>query len=113
MRFAVTVFVALILWGYAGFAADRAGLPKWIPAVALVLVGVILQRIYALLVNSHFEAVGLPEELRLRLRDDRGVVPLWIAAIGIAARSFMVAGIILPLVEAAGCIVRGPSGAGF
>lgn len=110
MRFVITVFFALLLWGFASFTAGGAGLPKWVPVIALLLVGIILQLVYTRLVNSHFDAVGMPEEVRVRLRDDRGVVPFWIAGAGIVARSFMVAGAILPLLEVAGCIGRGTAG---
>ena len=106
MRFVITVFLAVLLWGYASFSAGDTGLPKWIPAVGLALVGLIAQLVYARLVNWHFDAVGMSESVRVRLRDDRGVVPFWIAATGVVARSFVVAGTIMPLLEAAGCIVR-------
>ena|SRR3989304_3977370 len=112
MRLVITLFLALLLWGYASFSAGDAGFPKWIPAVGLLIVGIILQLAYARLVNSYFDAVGMPEAVRVRLRDDRGVVPFWIAATGIVARSFMIAGAILPLLEAGGCIVRGTAGIG-
>ena len=101
MRFIITVFSALLLWGFASFSAGESGLPKWVPAVGLLLVGLIVQVVYARLVNQHFDAVGMPESIRVCLRYDRGVVPFWVAAAGIVARSFMVAGTIMPLLEAA------------
>ena len=109
MRFFITVFLALFLWGYASFSAGNVGLPKWIPAVCLALVGLIVQLVYTRLVNRHFDNVGMPESVRVRLRDDRGVVPFWIGGMGIMARSLMLAGTVFPLLEAIGCIVRGTS----
>lgn len=107
MRFVISALLALLLWGYTSFSATAAGLPKWIPAAGLFAVGIILQLVYARLVNLHFDAVGMPEAVRVRLRNDRGVVPFGIAATGIVARSFMIAGVVLPLFEVAGCITRG------
>jgi len=112
MRFVTAAFLALLLWGYASFSAGDAGLPKWIPAAGLLAVGVMLQLVYVRLVNSQFDAVGMPQAVHVRLRNDRGVVPFWIAATGIVARSFMIAGVVLPLFEAAGCIVRGTTSVG-
>lgn len=103
MRLAATVCLAILQWGYVSTAMPGLGIPKWIAAVVLLIVGIALQLTYARLVNSHFDAVGMPEAVRLRLRDDRGVVPFWIATVGVVARSFMMAGTILPLLEAAGC----------
>jgi len=108
MRFVVTAFLALLLWGYASFSAADAGLPKWVAAIGLLIVGIALQRVYARLVNSYFDAIEMPEAIRVRPRSDRGMVPIWIVATGIVARSFMAAGAILPLLETIGCIVRGP-----
>lgn len=110
MRFAVTVILALLLWGYASFSAGNAGISRWIPAVCLVFVGLIGQLIYARLVNRHFDAVGMPEIARAGLKDDRGVVPIYVAVTGIAARSLLIAGSIMPLLEVAGCIVPGKVG---
>ena len=62
------------------------------------------------LVNRHFDAVGMPEIVRAGLKDDRGVVPLHVAVTGIVARSLLIAGSIMPLLEAAGCIVPGKVG---
>jgi hypothetical protein len=62
MRFVITAFLALLLWGYGSYWTDDAGLSKWIPAAGLLAVGVILQLVYARLVNSHFDAVGMPRE---------------------------------------------------
>jgi dipeptide/tripeptide permease len=109
MRFVITGFLALLLWGYASFSAGDVGLPKWIPAVCLAVIGLIVQLVYARLVNRHFNHVGMPESIRVRLRDDRRVVPFWIAGMGIIARSLMLAGTVFPLLEAIGCIVRGTS----
>jgi len=97
MRFFITVFLAIMLWGYTSFSACDAGIPKWITATGLALTGFIVQHVYARLVNRHFNAVGLPESVCVRLRDDRGVVPYWIAWIGIIARSLMLAGTVIPL----------------
>lgn len=43
MRLVVTAFVALLLWGYTSFTAGDAGIPKWIPAVCLLIVGIVIQ----------------------------------------------------------------------
>lgn len=110
MRSVITLFLALLLWGSASFAASDAGIPKWIPAACLLTVGIAIQFVYARLVNSHFDAVGIDDSARVRLKNDRGVVPLWIAITGILARASMVAGAVLPLLEAGGCIVRSMSG---
>ncbi len=56
MRFVITAFLALLLWGSASFAAGDAGIPKWIPAVSLLIVGVVIQLVYAHLVP--LEAMG-------------------------------------------------------
>lgn len=107
MRFVITGFLALLLWGCASFFAADVGITKWIPAVCLALTGLIVQLVYARLVNRHFNNIGMSESVRVRIRNDRGVVPFWIVGIGIIARSLMLAGTVFPLLEAIGCIVRG------
>ena len=68
MRFVITVFLAFLLWGSASFAAVDAGIPKWIPAICLLIVGVVIQLVYAHLVNSHSDALGMPEPARVHPR---------------------------------------------
>jgi hypothetical protein len=109
MRLIITVFLALLLWGSASFAAGAAGIPKWIPAICLLIVGVVMQLVYARLVNSHFDTVGMADSVRVLLWDDRGVVPLWITITGMLARALIIAGF-LPLLEAGGCILRSMGG---
>lgn len=110
MRFVITVFLAFLLWGSASFAAVDAGIPKWIPAICLLIVGVIIQLVYAHLVNSRFDTVGMADSVRVPLSDDRGDVPLWITITGMLARALMLAGV-LPLFEAGGCLFRSTVGA--
>ena len=106
MRFAITFLLAMLLWGYASLATDDAGIPKWISVVGLLFVGIVLQLIYTRLINWHFDAIDMREAVRWRLRNDRGIVPFWIAGTGIVARAFIVAGTILPLLEAVGWMER-------
>ena len=110
MRFVITVFLAFLLWGSASFAAVGAGIPKWIPAICLLIVGVVIQLVYARLVNSRFDPVGMADLVQVGLRDDRGVVPLWITITGMLARALMIAGAVLPLLEAGGCFFRSTIG---
>jgi len=56
MRFVITVFLLFILWGYSSFVTADFGIPKWLTAFALLLLGVFMQLIYAPLVNSYFSA---------------------------------------------------------
>jgi hypothetical protein len=97
MRFIITTFLALLLWGSASFSATDVGLAKWVPAIGILLLGIVVQVLYSRLVNFHFNAIGMPESVRVHLRNDRGVVPFWIAGIGIAARSLLLAGTVMPL----------------
>lgn len=107
MRLIATAFLALLIWTYTSYTAGSLGYSKWIPAICLILVSVGIQFVYAKLVNSWFDAVGLTSLQRARLRHDRGVVPFWVAWVGILARSFMASGTIMPILEATGCWVQG------
>jgi hypothetical protein len=109
MQLVITVFLALLLWGSASFAAANAGIPRWIPAICLLIVGVIIHLVYARLVNSRFDTVGMTDWVRIYLRDDLGGVPLWITITGMLARALMLAGV-LPLFEAGSCIFRSTVG---
>lgn len=107
MRVLIVLFLGLVLWGSASFAAQEAGASKWFAAFGLATIGVILQVTYARLVNQSLDITAMPESVRARLRSDRGVVPFWIVCVGMAARAFLAGGILMPLLEAAGCFIRG------
>lgn len=102
MRFIITGFFSLLLWGFVSFYSIDIGLPKWIAAICLVIIGITVQIIYAHLVNFHFDNIGLSELERNRLKSDKGVVPLWIVGVGFIARILMVSGTIFPLLELLG-----------
>jgi hypothetical protein len=65
------------------------------------------QILHARLVNKHLDALGLSGAKRGRLRNDRGVVPWRVGAVGILARIFLVAGVPLPILNAIGLVKPG------
>lgn len=107
MRTLIVLFGGLVLWGLISFQLEDVGLPRWLAAVALTMLGLVLQLSYARAVNAHFDRTGMPDSVRHRLRSDRGMVPWSIASLGISARICLAGGVLMPLLEFVGCFARG------
>ena len=102
MRFAITLVLSLVFYGFGRYAQARLGLPTIIVAVFFTVTGFLLQLVYARLVNLSFKANGMSEWERNRLRNDSGVVPFGVGAVGFSARAALVAGTLLPLMHVMG-----------
>ena len=104
VRGALTLFLGALLYGYAKSSAQRVGLPGWAEICGLVTIGIALQLIYTRLLNRHFDSAGLPESIRVRLRSDLGVAPLWLQTLGVFAKCFFAAGILFPVLASFGIV---------
>ena len=104
IRGGLTLFLGALLYGYANFSARRIGIPGWAVVAGLIAAGIAIQMLYARQLNRHFDIVGLPEPIRVRLRSDLGVAPIWIQLLGVTAKCCFAAGILFPLLSWFGII---------
>ena len=64
--------------------------------------GVVMQLLYARLVNVELDALGLDSVDRARLRNDRGLVSPSVTVVGMFARACFAASVLFPLLDATG-----------
>lgn len=102
MRAIIVIVLAFVFYGFGRYAQASLNTSAFMTAVTLVACGILLQIVYAWLVNLSLNASGMLHWDRVRLRNDAGIVPIWISAVGFCARALLLAGTLLPILHAIG-----------
>jgi hypothetical protein len=102
MHVVIVMFLAFLAYGYGRVLQAQLGLATWILVVITLGLAVLLQLAYARLANLALASSQLSQSQRARLRNDEGVVPVWISALGFAARALFLAGTVLPAMRLVG-----------
>ena len=98
----ILVFALGTLLFVAGNRLTSLEARPWLLALGFFVLGMIVQMMYARIVNTHLRAIGMPETMRARLRSDRGF-PFSIVMIGILSKALFLAALGSLLLQA-GCL---------